>query len=118
MAYIDRLKKIKYQHSKRKANTINANWSNADFVDASQSTLNGVVPDDTTVVDDSEFPVQFLKTDLDWSAGEDDDTIVKIRKDEIYVIQDLVDKNLGRHEFISSSVLGLGYLNKSYYGGL
>lgn len=117
MDKIDRLKKITYQHSKRKKNTIDSSWSSADFVDAAQSTINGVVPDNTTVVDDSEFPVSFLKTDLDWSAGADDDTIVQIRKDEVYVVQDLTERNLGRHEFISSAVFGLGYLNKSYYGG-
>ncbi len=117
MERLDRLKKIKYQYRKPKQAEIDASWESVDYVTSAQSTLNAQVLDDIVTLEDSEMPIEFLGADLDWAAGADDDTIVKIRNDSIYVVQDLTENNLQEHEFTSSPNIGLGYLGKSYYGG-
>lgn len=117
MARIDRLKKINYQYLKPKLNTIAATWDEVDYVEAAQSTLNAQVVDDTTTIADDEMPETFLETTLDWAAGTDNDTIVKIRKNDIYVVQDLTQENLNEHEFTTTPNIGLGYFGRSYYGG-
>lgn len=117
MARIDRLKKINYQYLKPRINTINALWDEVDYVEAAQSTLNAQVNDDTVTIEDSEMPQEFLGTTLDWAAGAEDDTIVKIRRNDIYVVQDLTEHNLKEHEFTTTPNIGLGYFGRSYYGG-
>lgn len=117
MARIDRLKKINFQHLKKKKATIEATWKQADYVDAAQSTLNALVDNNLTGVVDSEMPENFLGTTLDWAAGEANDTVVKIRKDDMYVVQDLTEENIEEHNFTTTPNLGLGYLGMSYYGG-
>lgn len=117
MARIDRLKKIKYQYRKTKINSINASWDEIGYVETAQSVLNAQVDDDTVSIIDNEMPEAFLETELDWAAGVANDTIVKIRKNDVYVVQDLTEKNLGEHQFITTPNIGLGYFGRSYYGG-
>ena len=72
---------------------------------------------DLTTVPDAEMPSTFLDCELDWSAGEDDDTIVKIKKTGVYVVQDLTAENIEKRNYINSPNIGMGYFGKSYYGG-
>lgn len=118
MARIDRLSKIKYQYRKPKINIINLTWDEVDFVESAQSLLNGQIDDNIEVLDDSTMPTSFLGTDLDWASGADNDTVVKIRRNDIYVVQDLTEENLGEREFVTTPNLGLGYFGISYYGGV
>ena len=118
MPTIDRLKKIKFQYLKPSLNTINTNWEQKDYVSSAQSALNGLVPDTLTELNDSEMPEEFLNCKLNWEAGVADDTIVKIIKDSVYVVQDLTEANIPKREYIHSPNFGVGYVGKSYYGGI
>ena len=117
MTRLDRLKKIKFQYLKQLEPTITANWEDSDYVAAAESTLNGLVLDSLTTVPDAEMPNTFLNCELDWSAGEDNDTIVKIGKTGVYVVQDLTTENIETRNYINSPNIGMGYFGKSYYGG-
>lgn len=117
MPRTDRISKIKYQFRKGKAESIASTWKSTSYLVASQGTLNALVPDNLNSLIDDEFPVVFLDTELDWMAGADDDTIVKIRKGDVYVVQDLTQPNIPIYEFVTSPNIGMGYFGKSYYGG-
>ena len=118
MPKVDRLKKINYQYRKPSINTIHSTWPSINYIGAAQSQLNAQVPNDTTTLDDSLFPTVFLETNLDWEAGVLGDATVKIRKDDVYVVQDLTHENLDKHEFVTTPNLGIAYFNRSYYGGI
>jgi len=118
MSRIERIKKIGYQYRKPAQNKIDSEWEPSSYVEASQSVLNAQIPDDTITIEDSEMPTIFLKTILDWSAGEVNDTLVRIKKEYVYIIQDLTESNISERQYILTPNLGIGYFDISYYGGV
>jgi len=117
MERVDRLEKINYQYRKPAKLAIHSNWAKTSYIAAAQSALNAQIIDTTIALDDSVLPQVFLETALDWRAGVVGDTVVKIGKEDIYVIQDLSKENLGKHQFVTTPNIGLGYFGKSYMGG-
>lgn len=118
MPRIERIKKIEYQYRKPAQNKIDAEWEPAGYVEAAQSVLNAQVPDNTVTLEDDELPVTFLKTILDWSAVEENDTWVKIEREYVYVVQNLAGGNISKRQYILTPNLGIGYFDISYYGGV
>jgi len=118
MPTIKRLINLEYQYRKPAKNLIDATWKPIEYIEAAQSTLNALVPDTTTYIEEDKMPTIFLETILDWSAEGNNNTIVKIEKEYAYVIQNLTEKNIAKRQYILTPNLGIGYFDISYYGGI